>query len=83
MPKILADATKARASAIRLKGIEFADQLSRALLDHASEMEKLYMEFQKATKAEKNDLKSYAPLLSTWDMKSSWFEKAQARKQNC
>lgn len=83
MPKILEHASKARTSGIKLKGVEFAEKLSTALLERAREMEELYMRFQNRTMAEKKDAKDYAELNKEWDSKSAWFDKAQARPDYC
>ena len=78
LPKVLEQATKARSLGIRLKSIEFADDLSARLLKHAAAMEKLYMEFQEKTNLEADGEKDYVALNAEWNSKGAWFQKAQA-----
>ena len=78
MPKVLEQATKARALGIRLKNIEFADALSALLLKHATAMESLHMEFQEKTNREVNSEKDYVAVNNEWNKKDAWFQKAQA-----
>lgn len=78
MPKVLEQATKARALGIRLKNIEFADALSALLLKHATAMESLYLEFQEKTNREVNSEKDYVAVNNEWNKKDAWFQKAQA-----
>ena len=78
MPKVLEQATKARSLAIRLKNIEFAEELSGLLMKHATAMEGLYMEFQEKANREVNSEKDYVAVNNEWNKKDAWFQKAQA-----
>ena len=51
----LKEAGHARTSAITLSGLEFADNLSTAMKDHANKIESLYGSVQKAIKTKVND----------------------------
>ena len=61
---------------LELKNVEYASELSSQLLKHGEEMEKSYIELQKAT-SDKNESKVQKILKDLKD-KDQWFAKAEA-----
>ena len=74
---VLKAASDARTAAIKLQGLEFADQLSKQLLDHAAKLEKMYGKLNTAICAKKDD-KTLKQLLTDLEDILSQTTKAQA-----
>ncbi|CAK9096979.1 Uncharacterized protein SCF082_LOCUS45505 [Durusdinium trenchii] len=77
VPAVLDEATKARTKGIQLKGMEFADQLSKQLLDHGSAMEGCYSDLKSAVEATSPNLDKIKALISKVQIKRDWFKKAE------
>ena len=74
---LLADAAKARTCSIKLNSVEYASELSKQLLDHASAMEKHYGKVRHALDKKEPD-NVLKPLLKQADDISAFVAKAQA-----
>ncbi|CAK9066934.1 unnamed protein product [Durusdinium trenchii] len=77
VPAVLDEATKARTKGIQLKGMEFADQLSKQLLDHGSAMEGCFSDLKSAVEATSPNLDKIKALISKVQIKRDWFKKAE------
>lgn len=73
----LKEAGLARTSAITLSGLDFADNLSTAIKDHANKIEALYGSVQKAIKEKVSD-KELGKLLVQIEGESANTKKLQA-----
>ena len=71
-------AGQARTSAITLSGLEFAENLSQAMKDHANKIESLYGQVQKAIKEKKSD-KELARFIGMIESEDANTKKLQAR----
>lgn len=78
MGAILDEAGKARAYHLKLRGMAFADQLAKEMLDHAIAMEKHYGYLQERVVAERNSTADYEELFAAVEDTAKWFEKAEA-----
>lgn len=79
MSVVLEQSTKARQLSIRLQQVEFAEELSKQLLTHATSMEKVYSSLIKATgKSASTTDGEFTKLFRTIEDKFTWFAKAEA-----
>lgn len=69
--------TKARTKSIKLKGLEFATELSNQLLKHGSNMEALYTDLKTSLAKSKPDDDSIKALVKRAKGKMKCFEKAE------
>lgn len=81
LPTMLTAAAKARTLSIKLGTVEYAGELSKQLLDHASKLENLYQDLQKAVKDQASD-KTLKSLFQQIVPETTFGEKAQARWPN-
>ena len=77
MGGVLDKATKARQRSIQLQGLEFADALAQQLLEHAGNMEKMYIKLKKATAKDPPDEHEIGKILDEIEHKNKWHEKAE------
>lgn len=75
--ELLANAAKARTSALKLKTVPYASELSKQLLDEAAKLEKAYQELRKAVDTQAED-RVLQKLLSKSEEASAFVAKAQA-----
>ena len=74
----LTTAARARTASIHLQSLEFADELAKKLLTHATAMENSYRPISDAIKSKKTKEKEFQDLLETMDDKLKTHEKLQA-----
>jgi len=78
MGSVLDQSGKARQLSIKLQQVEFAEELSKQLLGHATSMEKIYSSLIKATKSASLSDAEYTKLFRTIEDKFTWFTQAEA-----
>lgn len=78
MGTVLDQSGKARQLSIKLQQVEFAEELSKQLLGHATSMEKIYSSLIKATKSASLSDAEYTKLFRTIEDKFTWFTQAEA-----
>ena len=74
----LKEAGSARTAAITLNGLEYAENLGKAIKEHADKVEKLYGDIQKQIKNKASD-KELAKLLPKIEKEANNTKKLQAR----
>ena len=71
-------AARARTASIHLSSLEFADELAKKLLVHATAMENSYRPISDAIKSKGTKEKEFRDLLETMEDKLKTYEKLQA-----
>jgi len=66
-----------------MTGLEFAGELATQLLQHATELEKVYGELKSLLSKDPPDEKAIRRILKDIEKKSAWYEKAEVGDSNC
>ena len=77
LKQALDDMSKSRKLGIKLKGVEFAVELSNQLVKHSEELERVYSKLQKEVAKDVNKEEILKPIFHEIEKMSKWFTKAE------